>query len=89
VSFGKTAEFVRNYVKKGALVGIDGRLQQNNFTRKDGTKSYSVDVIAESVQSLESRGARNASGETVEYTQTVENEKSNEPLDIQEDDLPF
>ena len=51
----KQAENVCNYLDKGSLVSVDGRLQTNNFTDKDGNKRYTMEVAADSVQFLESK----------------------------------
>lgn len=60
VVWRKQAENVCNYLNKGSLVAIDGRLQTNNYTDKDGNKRYSMDVIADNVQFLESKGQTQA-----------------------------
>jgi len=53
VAFGKTAEFVAQYLKKGRLASVDGRLQVRNYTTNDGAKRLAFEVIAESVQGLD------------------------------------
>ena len=58
VVWRKQAENVCNFLDKGSLVSIEGRLQTNNFTDKDGNKRYSMDVVADNVQFLESKNAR-------------------------------
>lgn len=55
------ADFVANYVGKGRLVLIEGRLQTRTWTAQDGSKRKSVDVVADRVQPLER--ARDAVGE--------------------------
>lgn len=55
VIWRKQAENVCNYLDKGSLVVVDGRLQSNTYEDKDGNKRYSMDVIADSVQFLESK----------------------------------
>jgi single-strand DNA-binding protein len=49
----QTADFVSNYLSKGRLVAVDGRLEQRQFTDKDGNKREVVEVIAENVQGLD------------------------------------
>lgn len=49
----KTAEFVANYLTKGRLVAVDGRLQSRKYTASDGTNREVVEVVAESVQGLD------------------------------------
>ena len=53
-AFGKTGEFVQGYLDKGARVGITGRLQARSW-EKDGRKQTVVEIVAEQVQSLETR----------------------------------
>jgi single-strand DNA-binding protein len=49
----KTAEFVANYLTKGRLVAVDGRLQSRKYTAQDGTEREVVEVVAENVQGLD------------------------------------
>jgi single-strand DNA-binding protein len=46
VAFGKTAEFINNYFAKGKMILIDGEMQCDNYTDKDGKKCYSFKVMA-------------------------------------------
>jgi len=55
----KQAENVCNFLDKGRLVSVDGRLQTGSYTDKDGNRRYTTDVVADSVQFLESKGSRN------------------------------
>jgi len=67
VVWRKQAENVCNFLDKGSLVSIEGRLQTNNFTDKDGNKRYSMDVVADNVQFLESKNARQNQSEPTPY----------------------
>ena len=60
VVWRKQAENVCNYLNKGSQVAIEGRLQTNNYTDKDGNKRYSMDVVADNVQFLESKAQSQA-----------------------------
>ena len=51
----KQAENVCNFLDKGSLVSVEGRLQSNSYDDKDGNKRYSLDVVADNVQFLESK----------------------------------
>ena len=53
VIWGKQAESTANYMTKGKLIGISGRIQVRNYVAKDGTKRYVTEVIADEVQFLE------------------------------------
>lgn len=55
VVWRKQAENVCNYLNKGSLVSVEGRLQTGNYTDKDGNKRYTTDVAADNVQFLESK----------------------------------
>lgn len=56
-TFEKTAEFVSKYVKKGELVGIEGRLQQRVFQNKDGVNVYVIEVVANQITLLTPKGS--------------------------------
>ena len=58
VTWRQTAEFCGNYLNKGALVSVEGRIQVRDWETQDGQRRRSVEVVAYSVQSLESRGER-------------------------------
>ncbi len=47
------AEFVSQYVQKGRLVVVDGRIELNEFTGQDGQKRYSTDIVCENVETLD------------------------------------
>jgi len=49
----KTAEYVSNYLHKGRLVAVDGRLQARKFTDKDGNNREMVEIVADTVQGLD------------------------------------
>lgn len=53
VAWRKTAENTANFLKKGSLTGIDGRIQTGSFDGQDGKRVYTTEVVAESVQFLE------------------------------------
>jgi len=55
VVWRKQAENVCNYLDKGSLVSIEGRIQTGSYDDKDGNKRYTMEVVADSVQFLESR----------------------------------
>ncbi len=63
VTFRKQAENVNQYLKKGSLCGIDGRIQTRNYENKDGQRVYVTEVVADSVQFLEPKGTNNDSGD--------------------------
>ena len=81
------AENFANWVKKGNLVGITGRIQTRSYDNQQGQRVYVTEVVAESFQILEKKdnAANNAS---MENQIPPSFEKTN-PMDISDDDLPF
>ncbi|MGZ8294393.1 MAG: single-stranded DNA-binding protein [Telluria sp.] len=53
--FGRMAEIVGQYLKKGSSVYVEGRLQTRKYTDKDGVEKYATDIIAENMQMLGGR----------------------------------
>lgn len=53
VAFGKIAENVANYLQKGQLTAVSGRLQTRSYEGKDGIRRYVTEVIASQVEFLE------------------------------------
>ncbi|MDS9471847.1 single-stranded DNA-binding protein [Sporosarcina pasteurii] len=57
VTWRKQAENTANFLRKGSLAGIEGRIQTSNFEGKDGNRVFMTEVVADSVQFLEPRNA--------------------------------
>jgi single-strand DNA-binding protein len=53
--FGRLAEIVGQYLKKGSSVYVEGRLQTRKYTDKDGIEKYATDIIAQEMQMLGGR----------------------------------
>ncbi|MFV8750961.1 single-stranded DNA-binding protein [Nannocystaceae bacterium ST9] len=60
--FGVQAEHCNNYLSKGRMVYVEGRLKTRSYDDKDGVKRYSTDIIAEDVQFLGGRGEGGGGG---------------------------
>jgi len=84
VAFGKTAEFIEKYFKKGNRIGIVGRIQTGSYKNKDGATVYTTDVIAENVEFVESK----QNNQSAQGTATPPADFMNIPDDIAEE-LPF
>jgi single-strand DNA-binding protein len=52
-AWGQTAEYVSNYLHKGRLVAVDGRLQSRKYTASDGGNREVIEVVADNVQGLD------------------------------------
>ncbi|EPH97900.1 single-strand binding family protein [Enterococcus faecalis F01966] len=104
VIWRKPAETLANYVRKGTLIGISGRLQTRNYENQQGQRVYVTEVIVENFYLLESRSQAEAREQKQKTTQnsttnnqfssTASNVDNNDPfngnpIDISDDDLPF
>ena len=82
VTFRKQAENVNNYLSKGSLVGIDGRVQTRNYENKEGQRIFVTEVVADSVQFLEPKNSNKQNNQH-------DNPFNNSSEDIDDRDLPF
>lgn len=90
VVFRKQAENVKNYLSKGSLAGVDGRLQSRSYENKDGQRVFVTEVVADSVQFLEPKN--NNQQQNNNYHQQGQTQTGNNPFDNTEEDfsdLPF
>ena len=55
VAFGKTAENMARFLRKGSLIALEGRISTRNFQGNDGKTVYITEVIADKVNFLESK----------------------------------
>ena len=81
VAFGKSGEFAEKWLQKGTKVVVSGRIQTGSYTKQDGTKVYTTEVVAEDQEFAESKG-------TSEKSEPKQDEFMNIPEGL-EDDLPF
>ena len=100
VIWRQQAENLANWAKKGALIGITGRIQTRNYENQQGQRVYVTEVVAENFQMLESRAAREGGNANGGYNQQPQQQAPNNsrggapfgnsnPMDIQDSDLPF
>ena len=91
VIWRQQAENLANWAKKGALIGITGRIQTRNYENQQGQRVYVTKVVAEQFQLLESRKDRET-GQSQGYGQpdfSRQTAANTSPMDISDDDLPF
>jgi single-strand DNA-binding protein len=62
VAWGKLAEIIQKYVKKGALIYIEGRIETREWQDKEGQKRYSTEIVANEMRMLGGRGDGAGSG---------------------------
>ena len=80
VAFNKTAEIISRNVKKGDLIGIEGKLRTRNYTNGEGKQVYVTEIVVEKVDFLQSKNQ--------EEQILTERETDFEELD-RDEDLPF
>ena len=102
VAWRQTADYMANYVKKGALLGVEGRIQTRNYEDQTGKRVYVTEVVCDSVQTLVRRNTEGQSNYQPSYQASApadnscytpdsptsyDNDFSTETLDIASDDL--
>jgi len=104
VCWRRQAENLANYMSKGSMVGVDGRLQSRTYEGQDGKTVFVTEVVADSVQFLETKNSSQNRADSSGF-QPNQNQNQNpfqpnnnqedpfknngEPIDISDDDLPF
>lgn len=92
-AFGRQAEFVEKYLKQGTKILLTGRVQNDNYTNRNGEKVYSVQIIAEEIEFAESRNTQGNAGASFQNAmpnpvQAADDGFLNIPNGIEEE-LPF
>ena len=77
VAFGKNGEFAEKWLQKGTKIVVSGRIQTGSYTKQDGTKVYTTEVVAEEQEFAESR-----------VSESKQDDFMSVPAGI-EDELPF
>ena len=92
VVFRKQAENVNKYLSKGSLAGVDGRIQSRSYENKEGQRVFVTEVVADSVQFMDSKGSNQQNNQSQQQGQAP---AGNSPFandnnaNIDDDDLPF
>lgn len=93
VAWRGLAENVANYLKKGRLAAVDGKMQTRNYENNEGKKVYVTEVIADNVRFLESANQPKresfGSSDNIDRSQNDPFSDDSSPIDISDDDLPF
>ena len=79
IAWGKTAENVNKYLDKGSMISLEGRIQTGSYTNSEGKKVYTTDVVAESIQFLNTKKSgqdgQQVSGQvSTQVTEQVDND---------------
>jgi single-strand DNA-binding protein len=87
--FGNQAESCAQYLSKGRPVAVDGRLDWREWQTQDGQKREAVEIVAESVQFLGSRGDGDSSGGGNQFVPAGASSGGDADFQGTDDDIPF
>lgn len=87
-AIGKLGEFSEKYLHQGTKIVVDGRVENNNYTNKDGQKVYGFQFIAENIEFAESKKTQEESNSTMKPTESADDNFMNIPEGLK-DSLPF
>lgn len=82
VCFGKQAEVIKQYMMKGSMILIEGRIQTRSWDAQDGSKKYMTEIVAESFQ-FGPKGAGQAGG-----ARSTSAPKKDEDVDYSKEEMP-
>lgn len=105
VAFGKTAETIEKFFSKGRKILLEGHIQTGSYTKDDGSKVYTTDVVVESFYFVESKNDSGNGSEETQQSAPRQNKAGNsgggskggkakkdeypEGFEALEDELPF
>jgi single-strand DNA-binding protein len=95
VAFGRTAEIMGQYLKKGRQVYIEGRLQTRSWEDKEGNTRYTTEIVCTNMQMLGSRADAVDTGDSSDEDRAqgaaagAESGGPGEDVSEEDDDLPF
>lgn len=80
VAFGKTAEFIEKYFHKGMRTLVVGRIQNDNYTNKNGEKVYSVQMIVEEIEFGEKKSDNSQTQSDDDFVKIPEGQQGDIPF---------
>lgn len=103
VAFGKTAQTINKFCRKGQQICATGRIKNNSYDAQDGSKRYTTDIVVDQFEFLGAKGSSSSEGNysndamsgydgsNIETTDVTEDPYKDfgEEVNISSDDLPF
>lgn len=92
IAFGKIAEFLEKFGRKGTKFVVDGRIQTGSYNNKDGQKVYTTDVVVENIEFAESKNSSGSGGSTNQPAPAPSSSAGNGFMNIPDgidEELPF
>ena len=74
-SFGRQAEFVEKYFHSGSRVLVVGRVQNNNYTTKEGNKVYGFSIITEEVEFAQKKSAEKPANKESDFSSVADEDQ--------------
>lgn len=84
IAWGRTAELIANYVKKGQQVGVQGKMQTSSYEKDDGSRVYRTDVMVEKIEFIGNSGNSNNN-----YSQNDNFGLGDDAFPLNDEDIPF
>ena len=97
-AWGKTAEVAAQYLKKGSLVYVEGKLQTRKWTDKQGVERYTTEIRIDTLRFLDRNGSRSGpphpadsapAGQAQPAAQQPQQPRGAKPMEDFDDDIPF
>lgn len=89
IAFGKTAEFIEKYFRKGMRIGAQGRIQTGSYKNQDGATVYTTDVVIENCEFVENKSGQKEQGTNNGFNAVDADGFMDIPDDITDEELPF
>ena len=89
LSFGKRAEFLEKYCKKGTKLVVEGSWQTGSYTNKDGQKVYTNECLIENCEFAESKNASSGNSQNPAPSNASSDGFMSIPDGIDDSELPF
>ena len=89
VAFDKAGEFAERYFRQGMRVLVSGRIQTGSYTNREGQKVYTTEIVVDSQEFADSKGAGSGSGSGVAPSSPMGDGFMNIPDGVEDEGLPF
>ena len=89
LAFDKRAEVLSQYVKKGQLIGIRGRIQTGSYDTQDGTKRYTTEILVEGFDFLGGNQGANNNNANNNVNNSTSNSSWEDTTPVDDGDMPF
>ncbi|WP_193063423.1 single-stranded DNA-binding protein [Oceanobacillus oncorhynchi] len=88
-AWGKQAKNLANYMNKGSQVGVTGRIQSRSYENNEGRHIFITEIVADQIAFLESKKQGGQPNQQNNQQQGDPFKNAGEPIDINDEDLPF